>query len=83
MTTSRDILVAMAAGHGPEHALVALGYSSWSPGQLERELRENAWLTAPSSESLLFEVPLESRWEAAAASLGINLAQLASYAGHA
>ena len=83
VTTSRDILVAMAAGHGPEHALVALGYSSWSPGQLERELRENAWLTAPSSESLLFEVPLESRWEAAAASLGINLAQLASYAGHA
>lgn len=83
VTTSRDILVAMAAGHGPEHALVALGYSSWSPGQLERELRENAWLTAPSSESLLFEVPLESRWEAAAASLDINLAQLASYAGHA
>ncbi len=83
VTTSRDILVAMAAGHGPEHALVALGYSSWSPGQLERELRENAWLTAPSSESLLFEVPLESRWEAAAASLGVNLAQLASYAGHA
>ncbi|HET6546423.1 MAG TPA: YqgE/AlgH family protein [Rhodanobacteraceae bacterium] len=83
ITTSRDILVAMAAGEGPRHAVVALGYSGWNPGQLEQELRENTWLTAPAADQILFETPLENRWEAAAALVGVNLIQLASYAGHA
>jgi len=83
VTTSRDILVAIAEGKGPRHAVVALGYSGWSPGQLEQELCENHWLTAPASEQVLFETPLEQRWEAAAGIVGINLFQLASYAGHA
>lgn len=83
VTTSRDILVAMAAGEGPRHAIVTLGYSGWSPGQLEQELRDNAWLTAPASEEVLFATPLEERWEAAANIVGVNLIQLASYAGHA
>jgi len=83
VTTSRDILVAMAAGNGPRHAVVALGYSGWSPGQLEQELCDNHWLTAPAAERVLFETPLEDRWEAAAALVGVNLIQLASYAGHA
>jgi putative transcriptional regulator len=83
VTTSRDILVAMAAGNGPRHAVVALGYSGWSPGQLEQELCENHWLTAPVSEQVLFETPLEERWEAAAGLVGVNMTQLASYAGHA
>ncbi len=83
VTTSRDILAAIAAGNGPRHAVVALGYSGWSPGQLEQELVENHWLTAPASEQVLFETPLEQRWEAAANLVGVNLFQMASYAGHA
>ncbi|HEY0180350.1 MAG TPA: YqgE/AlgH family protein [Dokdonella sp.] len=83
VTTSRDILVAIAAGNGPRHAVVALGYASWSPGQLEQELCDNHWLTAPVSEQILFETPLEQRWEAAAGLVGVNLLQLANYAGHA
>ncbi|MEO7431092.1 MAG: YqgE/AlgH family protein [Dokdonella sp.] len=83
VTTSRDILLAIAAGHGPRHAVVALGYSGWSAGQLEQELCDNHWLTAPAAERVLFETPLEDRWEASAALVGVNLIQLASYAGHA
>ncbi len=83
VTTSRDILAAIAAGQGPRHAVVALGYSGWSPGQLEQELVENHWLTAPASEQVLFETPLDQRWEAAAHLVGVNLFQMASYAGHA
>ena len=83
VTTSRDILLAIAAGNGPQHAVVALGYSGWSPGQLEQELYDNHWLTAPAAEHVLFETPLEDRWEAAAGLVGVNILQLASYAGHA
>ncbi len=83
VTTSRDILVAIAEGKGPRHAVVTLGYSGWSPGQLEQELCDNHWLTAPANEQVLFETPLDERWEAAAGIVGINLFQLASYAGHA
>jgi putative transcriptional regulator len=83
VTTSRDILLAMAAGNGPRHAIVTLGYSGWSAGQLEQELRDNHWLTAPAAERVLFETPLDERWEAAAGLVGVNMLQLASYAGHA
>lgn len=83
VTTSRDILAAMAAGNGPRQALVTLGYTGWSPGQLEHELRENTWLTAPVSPAILFDTPLASRWEAAAAQVGVDLARLARYAGNA
>lgn len=83
VTTSRDILAAIAGGNGPRRAFVALGYSGWSPGQLEQELCDNHWLTAPASEQVLFDTPLEERWEAAAGLVGVNLVQLASYAGHA
>lgn len=83
VTTSRDILAAIAQGHGPERSLVALGYSGWSPHQLEQELRDNAWLTAPVSTNLLFDTALEQRWDAAAALLGINPDNLSPYAGNA
>ena len=83
VTTSRDILAAIAVGRGPDHALVALGYSGWSPGQIEHELRENAWLTAPVSQAILFETPLDERWQASAGLVGVNLAQISPYAGHA
>ncbi len=84
VTTSRDILIAMAEGTGPEHALVTLGYSGWSAGQIEQELKENAWLTTPATDQVLFKTPLENRWQASAALLGVSdLVQLTSYAGHA
>ena len=72
VTTSRDVLVAMAAGNGPENAIVTLGYSGWSQGQIETELKENAWLTVDSDERILFKTALESRWEAAAALVGVE-----------
>jgi len=83
LTTSRDILDALADGRGPERAVVALGYAGWDAGQLEEEVARNAWLTAPADESLLFEVPVEDRWQAAGRLLGINLLHLSSDAGHA
>lgn len=84
VTTSRDILAAIAVGEGPQHVLVALGYAGWSAGQMEQELRENAWLTAPSDPKILFDTPLDERWEAAAALAGVaSMVQLSSYAGRA
>jgi len=83
VTTSRDILDALAGGGGPEHAVIALGYAGWEAGQLEEEVARNAWLTVPVDEALLFEVPAEERWQAAGRLLGINLLHLSSQAGHA
>ena len=83
VTTSRDILEAMAQDNGPAHTLVALGYAGWGAGQLERELQDNAWLSGPSDQSILFEVPPDKRWEAAARLLGVDVNLLSSEAGHA
>ncbi len=83
LTTSRDVLEAIAAGEGPDPMLVALGYAGWEPGQLERELRENAWLTMAAKQSLLFETPLDQRWAATAASVGVDTSRLMHYAGNA
>lgn len=83
VTTSRDILLAIANGQGPQRFLFALGYAGWAAGQLERELAENAWLTAPADPDLLFAVPPERRWHAATASIGIDPSRLSSYAGRA
>jgi len=83
LTTSRDILEAMAAGHGPRQQLVALGYAGWAPGQLEDEIRRNGWLTVLADIDLIFNVPPEGRYEAAMGALGINAANLSEEAGHA
>lgn len=83
VSTSRDILKALAAGEGPERFLVLLGYSGWSAGQLEQEFAGNAWLSAPASEAIIFDAPIADRWQAAAQQLGINLALISSHAGHA
>lgn len=83
LTTSRDILEAMAQGEGPTNAVVALGCAGWTAGQLEAELTANDWLTAPSDSDLLFDVPLDDRWEASAGRIGVDFARLAAYAGHA
>lgn len=83
LTTSRDVLEALAAGSGPRAATVALGCAGWGAGQLEQELVENSWLTAPSDRAVLFSLPLEARREAAAARIGVDLARIADYSGHA
>jgi putative transcriptional regulator len=83
VTTSRDILVAIAEGQGPPEVVVTLGYSGWSQGQIETELKENSWLTVAADERILFSTPLERRWEAAAALVGVDIASLTDYAGHA
>ena len=83
ITTSRDILEAMARGQGPQHTLVALGYAGWGAGQLERELQQNAWLSGPVDQSILFELPADQRWEAAARLLGVDVHLLSSDTGHA
>ena len=83
VTTSRDVLEAVARGDGPSRFLVALGCAGWGEGQLDGELAENSWLTVPADEELLFALPLESRWQAAAGRLGVDLAHMPGYAGHA
>lgn len=83
LTTSRDVLEAMAAGEGPRAATIALGCAGWGAGQLEFELAENSWLTAPADRELLFALPLEERWQAAASRIGVDFARMADYSGHA
>lgn len=83
VTTSRDILAAIAAGEGPQQFLVALGYSGWSDGQLENELRENAWLSVPADRAIVFEAPLEDRWNRAVSNLGVDISHLHDHGGRA
>lgn len=83
VTTSQDIMQAIANNEGPEKSLIALGYAGWGPGQLEYELSENAWLSCPATEEILFNTPLEKRWRAAALLLGIDLQLLSNQTGHA
>jgi len=83
VTTSRDILAAIARGDGPQDAVVALGYAGWGGGQLEDEIRANAWLNAPVDLDLIFELPYESRWTAAGRLLGIELPLISPISGNA
>ncbi|MGD9843126.1 MAG: YqgE/AlgH family protein [Steroidobacteraceae bacterium] len=83
VTTSSDVLQAIAAGHGPLPLSMALGYAGWEAGQLEAEMAQNAWLTVPFEERILFDTPFEQRWQAAAQLLGVNLSTLSTLAGHA
>jgi putative transcriptional regulator len=83
VTTSRDILMAIARGDGPREALVAFGYAGWGPGQLEQEICDNSWLSVPADPRVIFDVPSEERWFAAARLLGVDLSLLPERAGHA
>jgi putative transcriptional regulator len=83
LTTSRDVLQAVATGQGPEKILVTLGYAGWGAGQLEQELAQNAWLTVAAQESIIFETPAESRYPAAMRLLGVDPMMLTGSAGHA
>ncbi len=83
LTTSRDILRAIAEDDGPEDHLIALGYAGWSAGQLEQELAENSWLTLPANSDIIFSTPADKRLGAAAALLGIDMNLISAEAGHA
>jgi putative transcriptional regulator len=83
VTTSRDVLAAMARGEGPSDAFIALGYAGWDPGQLEREIRDNAWLAVPATSNLVFELPFEQRWEASWQTLGVEVGKISLVAGNA
>lgn len=83
MTTSRDVLEALSNGAGPRRVLVALGYSAWAEGQLESELAQNSWLTVEANLSVIFDTPIEQRYDQALRLLGLEAWQLAPTAGHA
>ena len=83
VTTSRDVLADIAIGKGPEKFMVALGYAGWGGGQLEGELRENAWLSVEASSRIVFDMPLPKRFEEALGQLGIKVDRLHMQGGHA
>lgn len=83
LTSSRDILQALARNGQPEDIMVTLGYSGWSAGQLEHELGQNAWLTVPATLRILFELPYQDRLASAMELLAVNRLHLADEAGHA
>jgi putative transcriptional regulator len=83
MTTSRDVLEAMAHGGGPKKVLVTLGYSGWQAGQLEDELGRNGWLTVDADPKVIFDTPIEQRYDRALSLLGFDPRMLSQEAGHA
>lgn len=83
ITTSKDILLAIANHKGPKDIVVALGYAGWESGQLEREIAQNSWLCGPADPQVLFGVTPENRWHAAGALLGIDMNCVSSDVGHA
>jgi putative transcriptional regulator len=83
MTTSKDVLEALATGAGPRRVLVTLGYSAWGEGQLESELAENSWLTVEADLGVIFDTPVEKRYDTALGLLGLEAWRLSPGAGHA
>lgn len=83
LTTSMDVLEAIAGDQGPHQYLIALGYASWGPLQLEDEIQDNVWLSGPATDDVIFKAPMEQRWITAAASFGIDMRLMSSQAGHA
>jgi putative transcriptional regulator len=83
LTNTRDVLEAIAAGRGPKAFLISLGCAGWGPGQLEAEIKENAWLTLPGFADPIFVLPVAVRWEETLRKIGVNPAMLSGTAGHA
>lgn len=83
LTSSRDVLQAIADGKGPQQFLVLLGFSGWAPQQLEQELQDNAWLTALSSQDITFNDNIDHKWQMAFDTLGFNLDKLSPTTGNA
>ena len=79
----RGFLEALAKGSGPQRAVIALGYAGWGDGQLESEMRQNAWLSVPADKDIVFESALQSRWEKAVGKLGISINDLHGVGGYA
>ena len=83
LTATVDILRAIASGSGPDRAVLALGYAGWQAGQLEAEMQDNGWLNVPADTSLIFDSVLDSKYQRAVQTLGIDLSRLSPHAGHA
>lgn len=83
VTTSNDIIRAIAVDKGPKDVLVALGYSGWLENQLEKEVMENSWLICPYKAEILYEVPFDQRWEYAGLTLGVKMNEISTDTGHA
>ncbi|MCZ8112496.1 MAG: YqgE/AlgH family protein [Betaproteobacteria bacterium] len=83
MTTSKDVLEALAGGAGPKRVLVTLGYAGWSAGQLEDEIGRNGWLTVGADPAVIFDTPVPQRYDKAVSLLGIDPRMLSAEAGHA
>ncbi len=83
LTSSRDILIDMARGHGPKDCLMSLGYAGWGPGQLEFEIRQNSWFSTPVETQLLFDTQVDNKWDLAAGLIGMDLNKLTGQVGHA
>jgi putative transcriptional regulator len=83
LTATVDILRAISAGRGPQHALMALGYSGWGAGQLENEISQNGWLTCPADPEVLFADDIDSMYDRILATIGVDVTHLSNVAGHA
>ena len=83
LTATVDVLKAMAEGRGPRLSMLALGYAGWAPGQLDREIQENGWLTVPADEELVFDEAQDGKWERAVGRLGFDPGNLSGVAGRA
>ena len=83
MTTSKDVLEALSTGAGPRKVLVSLGYSAWGEGQLESEISENSWLTVEADSTVIFDTPVDQRYDKALLLLGLQAWMLSPEAGHA
>lgn len=83
MTTSKDVLEALSNGAGPKKVLVTLGYSGWGAGQLEEELKRNSWINVDAAPEIIFDTPVEQRYDKALSLLGIDPRMLSQEAGHA
>lgn len=83
LTATIDVLKAMAEGRGPRRSMLALGYAGWSAGQLDSEIRDNAWLVSPADDDLIYGGDMDPKWERAIHNMGIDLSTLSGAAGHA
>jgi len=83
LTTSQDILKAIAKGEGPKNFLITLGYAGWSKQQLDKEVKENTWLSTEYDENVIFNTPISQRWNAAAKKMGLDIRLLSAEVGHA